>query len=136
MKLYISSFISAFLFAIGLGVSGMMSPKKVKGFFAVTETWDPSLGLVMVGAYLVTFLSFHFIPKLKKSPLFTTNFSLPTNSKVDFKLVFGSVLFGIGWAIAGVCPGPAFANIPTLSSDVIIFIVTMIIAQKITKKFF
>lgn len=124
MKQYLSAFISGLIFAIGLGISGMMNPEKIQGFLNITGQWDPSLALVMGGALLVTSFSFPFIFRMRK-PVYEGHFSLPVNKTIDKKLVVGGVLFGVGWAIGGLCPGPAVANIAALSQSVITFVLSM-----------
>lgn len=125
MKVAISSFISGLIFAIGLGISGMMSPSKVQGFLDLFGKWDPSLGLVMGGAVAVTFISFPFI-LARKEPIFEKKFNVPTNKTIDKNLIIGAVLFGAGWGIGGLCPGPAIANLATLNLNVLLFIPSLI----------
>lgn len=134
MKIYISSFISGLIFAIGLGISGMMSQTKVQGFLDLFGKWDPSLGLVMGGAVMVTFISFPFILK-RKEPIFEKKFNVPTNKNIDKNLIIGAVLFGSGWAIGGLCPGPALANLGTLNPNIILFIFAMLIGFYIQQTF-
>jgi len=123
-KVNISSFFSGLLFAIGLGISGMMDTNKVQGFLDIAGKWDPSLALVMGGAVMVTFLSFPLIYK-RKAPVFEKSFAIPTNKKVDKNLLIGAVLFGAGWGIGGLCPGPAIANLGSLNPSVILFVASM-----------
>jgi uncharacterized membrane protein YedE/YeeE len=124
MKIYLSSFVSGLIFAIGLGFSGMMDPIKVQGFLDLAGKWDPSLALVMGGAVTVTFLMFPLIFK-RKAPLLGGTFNLPTSVKIDKPLIGGALLFGIGWAISGLCPGPALANVATLNIGVLAYVVAM-----------
>lgn len=123
-KAYISAFISGTIFAIGLGISGMMKPEKVQGFLDLSGKWDPSLAFVMLGAVAVTFLLFPVIYK-RKTPVFEDHFAIPTNKSIDKKLITGAVLFGTGWGVAGLCPGPAIANISSFSPSIILFIISM-----------
>jgi len=132
MKTYLISFISGLIFAIGLGVSGMMNPIKVQGFLDLLR-WDPSLVLVMGGAVAVTFIGFPLVFK-RKTPILTSVFSLPTNNKLDFKLLGGAVLFGAGWAISGLCPGPAIANTVTLNLGVLVYLATMLVGFVLHKQ--
>lgn len=126
MKVYLSAFLSGLIFAIGLGISGMMDSIKVQGFLDLAGKWDPSLALVMGGAVTVTFLIFPLIFK-RKAPLFGSTFHLPAMAKIDKPLIGGALLFGTGWAISGLCPGPALANIPTLSIGVLTYVFAMVI---------
>ncbi len=125
-KVYVSSFISGLIFAIGLGVAGMMNPDKVQGWLDITGKWDPSLAMVMAGGVLVTFLTYPLILK-RKAPVFEKSFAIPSNNKVDKKLLTGAVLFGVGWGIGGLCPGPAIANLSTLNPGIIVFVASMLI---------
>jgi len=108
---------AGFLFGIGLWVSGMSNPKKVLGFLDITGNWDASLMLVMAGAVAVTLVGFRF---------YRTKIPLPTLKDIDFPLVAGSAVFGIGWGIAGYCPGPAITSLSTLSAESIVFVVAMV----------
>jgi uncharacterized protein len=121
-------FLSGLLFGLGLIVSGMINPAKVIGFLDVTDNWDPSLLLVMVGALAVTTPAFQFILK-REHPLFDIKFYLPSRTDIDGKLVGGAALFGIGWGMAGFCPGPALTAITTLNSSVLIFVAAMIVGM-------
>ena len=109
---------AGFLFGIGLWVSGMANPKKVLGFLDITGDWVASLMLVMGGAVAVTLVGF----KVYKS-----KFELPTRKDIDLPLVAGSALFGIGWGIAGYCPGPGVTALSTLSMESIVFVAAMIV---------
>ncbi len=125
--------VSGLLFGIGLSISGMMSPNKVIGFLDIFGNWDPSLALVMGGGLFVTTVSFFFVLK-RDRPKLDTSFDLPIKSELDGNLIFGSALFGIGWGLIGLCPGPAIANIST-SLSVVVFVITMLISSVITKRF-
>ena len=117
MSALLSALGAGFLFGIGLWVSGMSNPKKVLGFLDITGNWDASLMLVMAGAVAVTLVGFRF---------YRTKIPLPTLKDIDFPLVAGSALFGVGWGIAGYCPGPAITSLSTLSAESIVFVVAMI----------
>lgn len=100
------------VFGLGISISGMSNPAKVLNFFDLAGTWDPSLALVMGSALLVTFIGYKFALK-RKAPIFEHGFTLPSNRKLDFKLIAGSAIFGVGWGISGFCPGgslPALGN--------------------------
>ncbi|MEK6245712.1 MAG: DUF6691 family protein [Pseudomonadota bacterium] len=116
---------AGFLFGIGLWVSGMANPKKVLGFLDITGDWDASLMLVMGGAVAVTLVAFRFVLR-RPAPLFDKRFFIPETKSIDFPLVAGSALFGVGWGIAGYCPGPALTALSTLSSETIVFVIAMI----------
>lgn len=124
-KAAFSMFLAGLLFGGGLVISGMVNPGKVIGFLDLTSNWDPSLILVMGGGLLVTVPAFHLVLKNPK-PLFESGFFLPTLKHVDHKLIFGSILFGLGWGIAGFCPGPAIAALVTLNPTVLMFVAAML----------
>ena len=116
---------AGFVFGTGLWVSGMANPKKVLGFLDIAGNWDASLMLVMAGAVAVAGLGFRWVLAMKK-PLLEEKFQLPEKSAVDLPLVAGSAIFGVGWGIAGYCPGPAITAFSTLSAESIVFVVAMI----------
>mgnify|MGYP000203339806 CR=1 FL=1 len=132
MKL-LFALISGFLFGIGLSVSGMTDPHKVKGFLDITGNWDPSLALVMGGALLVGSILFPYITQ-KKKPLFESGFSLPTKNDIDKYIIIGPALFGIGWGLIGLCPGPAFANLLVAGKPIVVFTLVMLISKVVTDK--
>lgn len=128
MKNNISALVVGTLCAVGLGISGMTRPEKVFGFLDVFGSWDASLIFVMVGAVIVHFVAFRFIVR-RKSPLFSPNWHLPTKTEITFPLIGGSFLFGVGWALAGYCPGPALTSLASFQSRPIIFFVSMILGM-------
>lgn len=109
------------IFALGLCTSGMTRRSKVFGFFTLNQDWDPSLGFVMGGAILVNLATFNYMLKVKKRPFMISTFKLPTNNKIDAKLIFGAATFSIGWGICGMCPGPAMVNTIHLVHSIIWF---------------
>lgn len=132
--LYLSSLITGTLFGLGLGFSGMMSPEKVINFLDIFGTWDPSLALVMGGALMVTFASFPLILK-RKHPLCDKQFYVPELTKIDHYVTIGPAIFGIGWGLSGVCPGPGIANLSTLSTPIFAYVGTMFAFLIITDVF-
>ena len=134
MKQAFAALISGILFGIGLALSGMINPNKVLNFLDVFGNWDPSLAFVMGGGLFVTFIAFHFIPKLKK-PIIEDKFRLPTSRDIDKPLIIGAALFGIGWGIAGYCPGPGFASLGLGLFDAVIWVVALL-AGFVTHHFF
>lgn len=133
MKEKMTAFVLGTLFSIGLGVSGMMDPIKVQGFLDAAGRWDPSLALVMGGALFVTFVTYPLIVK-RNGPIFGEKFGLPTKHELDKPLIIGALLFGIGWAISGLCPGPALANTLSFNIGVLAYIATMFMGFWIHKK--
>ena len=126
MKALASALGAGFLFGIGLWVSGMANPKKVLGFLDVTGDWDASLMLVMAGAVAIALVGFRFVLSRPK-PIVSEKFELPTRRDIDLPLIAGSAIFGIGWGIAGYCPGPALTALATLSTESIVFVAAMIV---------
>jgi len=114
--------VTGLMFGVGLVVSGMTKPDKVIGFLDLFGgAWDPSLGLVMVGAIGVHVALFRLIVR-RRAPLLDAKFHLPTRRDIDPRLVGGAALFGVGWGLGGVCPGPAFVGAATLASPLLMFI--------------
>ncbi|NMM44425.1 YeeE/YedE family protein [Rhodospirillaceae bacterium KN72] len=125
MKSVLTSLISGLLFGAGLAISGMMNPAKVVGFLDMLGNWDPSLAFVMGGALAVSFISYR-LAAARSAPLFATAFQTPTQKQIDPRLIAGAVLFGLGWGIAGLCPGPAVAALVTGTTDILIFVGAML----------
>lgn len=124
MKLLLTALFSGILFGIGLALSQMTDPNKVLNFLDVAGNWDPSLIFVMLGALAVTFVSFRFILK-RQAPLLDRQFYLSAKKEIDKPLIFGAVIFGMGWGIAGYCPGPAVAGLGLGNPEALILIVTI-----------
>ncbi len=131
--LNVFSLTSGLLFGFGLAVSSMINPAKIVGFLDITGDWDPSLAFVMGGAVFVTALTFRLILKRPK-PIFTDIFELPSKVSLDGKLITGAAIFGIGWAMSGLCPGPAISSIGFLDEKLLIFVCTLLIGSFIGKK--
>jgi hypothetical protein len=112
------------LFGVGLAVSGMTLPAKVIGFLDVTGHWDPTLAMVMIGAIAVHFILFRLVLR-RRAPIFDSHFHVPTRRDIDLRLVGGAGLFGIGWGLAGQCPGPALTNLATGAPTAFLFVATM-----------
>lgn len=125
MKEILVALVSGLLFGAGLAVSGMADPARVQGFLDLLGTWDPTLAFVMGGALLPMALAWR-VQRRMPSPLAVSKFSLPGTTELDRPLVIGAVLFGMGWGIAGLCPGPAIADLAIAPQSVWPFVVTMI----------
>ena len=125
MKL-IFALIAGLVFGMGIALSGMMDPAKVLNFFDVAGSWDPSLAFVMGGALVVAGIGYRLVWR-RKSPLFAGRFQVPTGTEIDMKLVGGSALFGIGWGIAGFCPGAAIPALGTGRWEVVLFLAAVIV---------
>lgn len=113
------------LFSVGLAISGMTQPSKVVGFLDFFGDWDPSLAFVMGGAVVVNALLFRLVAR-RKRPVLDTAFHLPSRSDLEWRLVAGGVLFGVGWGVAGYCPGPALTSLATGAVPALIFTAAMV----------
>ncbi len=127
--------VSGVLFGMGLMLGGMTDPAKVIGFLDLAGRWDPSLAFVMGGALCVTFPTFQLLLRSQSRPLLGDRFHLPARKDLDGPLIGGAVLFGIGWGIAGLCPGPAIANLVFGSPEVLGFVVSMIAGMWLRDRF-
>ena len=125
MKKNIISLVVGILFALGLGLSGMTQPEKVIGFLDIFGKWDPSLIFVMGGAVSFHLITYRLIRK-KQTPLFDTHWHVPTNKDISPRLIVGAVMFGVGWGLAGYCPGPALTSLVTGQSQTILFVSAML----------
>ena len=123
--LLFTSLLAGLVFGLGLIVSGMANPAKVLGFLDLTGAWDPSLALVMAGAIGVSFFAFLFAKKRTRS-LIGADMKLPTGRTIDRRLVVGSTLFGIGWGVAGFCPGPGLVALGMGEVKALIFVAAML----------
>lgn len=113
------------MFATGLVISGMSMPSKVLGFLDVTGAWDPSLMFVMLGAIAVFCPSYRLIVR-RTRPLFDDTMHLPTKTKLDARLLIGAAIFGIGWGLVGLCPGPALTAMGTGAPQALAFLLAML----------
>lgn len=129
----ISSLICGLLFGSGLAASGMTNTAKVIGFLDIFGQWDPDLLFVMGSAVITTVISFRFVLK-RKSPIFESTFSFPSNTEIDLKILLGAALFGIGWGLYGYCPGPAVAALVYLQPVTIVFLITMLTGMFLGEK--
>ena len=121
------------IFGIGLVISQMINPAKVLGFLNFFGEWDPSLAFVMIGALIVSSPLFHLF-KNKEKPIFSTSFSISENKEIDKRLNIGSILFGAGWGLVGLCPGPAISSIALFKVSSVTFVFSMFIGFYIASK--
>lgn len=128
MREKILALIAGLLFGLGLGISQMIDRERVLGFLDVAGDWDPTLAFVMGGAVLVTLITFRFVLK-RPHPIFANKFYLPTRKDIDRNLLIGAGIFGIGWGIAGYCPGPAIAATVLGVANPFIFLVAMVLGS-------
>ncbi len=118
------AFVSGIVFALGLGLAGMTRPSKILAFLDVAGPWDPSLAFVMVGAIGVHFVSVR-VARRASSPSLAPRFAWPLEKGIDGRLLLGAALFGIGWGLAGYCPGPALVSLASLGPGVLLFVAAM-----------
>jgi len=128
MLALISAFIAGLVFGLGLIVSAMVNPAKVLAFLDVAGAWDPSLALVMGGAIAVGLIGFAVAKRLRRS-LLGLDMKLPALRHVDARLVIGSLLFGIGWGLGGICPGPGLVAVALGESKAFIFLIAMLVGM-------
>lgn len=119
-----SPFLVGLLFGLGLCLSGMTDPRKVLGFLDLAGPWDPSLAFVMAGAMLVSFFAFRLAAR-RGATLLGGPFHWPTMKAVDARLIGGSLLFGVGWGLVGLCPGPAVVDLGWLDKRALLFVIAM-----------
>jgi uncharacterized membrane protein YedE/YeeE len=124
----IFSLLAGVIFGTGLTLSDMVNPARVLNFLDVAGNWDPTLIFVMAGALAVTTWSYKLIFR-RGSPVSGDKFNLPTQRQIDLPLVGGAALFGVGWGLAGICPGPALANLVTLEPKVPLFVAAMLVGM-------
>jgi hypothetical protein len=121
----VTALLAGGIFGFGLALSGMMDPMRVRGFLDIAGKFDPSLAFVLVGAVAVSGLGYA-ISRRTRVPLFDTAFHLPTRRDIDGKLLGGAAIFGIGWGMAGFCPGPALASLSLGLTQTFVFTATML----------
>lgn len=130
MKPSLLAFFVGVLFSLGLSLSGMTDPERVLGFLDISGRWDPALIFVMASAIPVYFLAWQFM-KRKNKPYFDHRMHVPTRKDIDQKLLIGSAIFGIGWGIGGICPGPGIAALGAKSMGALVFVICFFIGSKI-----
>jgi len=120
----IASLVCGLIFGFGLLISGMVSPAKVLGFLDILGDWDPSLAVVMAAALAVSVPGFA-LTRRRGRPVLGEQCDWPTKTAIDRPLVIGAVMFGSGWGLVGLCPGPALENLASLSPQVLVFVAAM-----------
>ena len=126
------SLICGIIFGIGLVISEMINPSKVLGFLNLFGDWDPSLAFVMLGALIISSPFFHLF-KNNKKPIFTESFSYSNNKEINKNLIIGSSLFGAGWGLIGLCPGPAIASLALFNISSAVFVIAMFVGFYLVK---
>ena len=124
------SLIVGCIFGLGLAFGGMLDPSKVVGFLDIFGAWDPSLAFVMMGGIMVNAAGYLLLIRGKK-PIFTEKFHLPDNIFIDRRLIVGSTIFGVGWGLAGLCPGPVVASLLLNPNSIVPFLLIMLVGLKI-----
>lgn len=133
MKRYSSiPLIAGLLFGAGMVISDMVNPVKVIAFLDVAGAWKVDLAFVMGGALLIFTPMYHFVIKPRQKPLDQTEFCITKSKVVDRKLILGASLFGLGWGIAGICPGPALTSLSTLNLSLMAFVAAMVMGMFFT----
>ncbi len=121
----IALYLIGLVFGVGISISGMANPAKVLNFFDIAGSWDPSLAFVMGGALVTTFIGYRLVLR-RPAPLTEATFHLPTKTDLDARLIGGSALFGVGWGIAGFCPGGALPALGTGNPNVFVFVAALV----------
>ncbi len=128
------SWLTGLIFGLGLMISGMTNPQKVLGFLDIAGAWDPSLAFVMVGGIFIATIGFFFARQRTLSML-GLPMRIPTQRQIDRPLIIGSLIFGIGWGLAGICPGPALVLVVDGLPQGIVFVVAMMIGMGLFEAF-
>ena len=130
----LSAYLIGALFGIGLCISGMANPAKVQNFLDLTGLWDPTLLAVMAGAVVAAFVGYRLAGD-RPRPLFASGFNRPSATAIDPRLVLGAIVFGVGWGLSGICPGPAIASLVTGTWNPVIFLVAMTVGMWLVRQF-
>lgn len=128
MKQVWAALVSGLVFGLGLGISGMTQADKVIGFLDITDAWDPSLAFVMLGAIAVHVVLYRVILR-RGAPVFAGSFGIPTRRDITPRLVAGSAMFGVGWALGGYCPGPGLVSVMSGAPNAVVFVLTLIVGM-------
>ncbi|MFO1147517.1 MAG: DUF6691 family protein [Alsobacter sp.] len=132
MPVILISLVAGLIFGAGLAISDMVNPARVLNFFDIAGTWDPTLIFVMAGALVTTAIGYR-LAFARGRPLVSMTFNLPTLKQIDLPLIGGAALFGIGWGIAGFCPGPAIAALISLQPRVYVFVLSLVVGMLAAK---
>lgn len=132
MRTALPSLAAGMLFGAGLALGGMTDPARVRGFLDLFGDWDPTLAFVMGGAVFVMAIVWRIVPRMA-TPLFDEAFHIPTRKDLDPRLIGGAVLFGVGWGIAGLCPGPGIATLVIAPASAAVFVVAMLAGMAVVR---
>lgn len=130
----LASLATGLVFGLGLILSGMTNPAKVQNFLDVFGIWDPSLAFVMGGAIAVAATGFALLRKRADAPLYGSAFGWPTRTELDTPLLVGSGVFGIGWGLGGLCPGPALTSVSTGQTGILAFVLAMLVGFMVARR--
>ena len=128
----LAGLVAGLVFGLGLALSGMMNPARVLGFLDITGPWDPSLAFVLVGAVAVS-AGGVAIARRSARPLFAVRFNWPETRRLDRRLILGAAIFGIGWGLAGLCPGPAIAGLDLGLGKSVLFVTSMLAGMAVMR---
>lgn len=131
VRFILAALLSGLVFGFGLGVSGLANPDKVLQFLTLDENWSPALLFTMGAGILVAFFCYRIVSR--RGPVLCDDLSLPTKTLIDRQLVIGSAIFGIGWGIAGFCPGPAITGLSSGMLEPFIFVGALIVGSQIRR---
>jgi uncharacterized membrane protein YedE/YeeE len=124
----VAQLLAGLVFGLGLVISGMVNPAKVQNFLDIFGQWDPSLAFVMGGAVVVAFVGFRLTLR-RARPVLAARFDLPTRRDIDARVIVGPAIFGVGWGLAGLCPGPALASLTTGGAAALVFVAAMAVGM-------
>jgi uncharacterized membrane protein YedE/YeeE len=130
LRQILAALASGSIFGFGLSLSGMLNPARVRGFLDIGGNWDPSLAFVLAGAVSVM-MAATFLSRRMRRPVFEDAFHMPTSKQIDGRLIFGSAIFGVGWGMAGFCPGPAIASLTLGLAPVFLFVGAMVLGMTV-----
>ena len=131
LKRTFAGLLTGAIFGLGLAVSGLSDPDNVLQFLTISSNWSPALLFTMGAGVLVTFIGFRWV--LQRGPVFEDQLHIPTKNKLDRRLLIGAAIFGVGWGLAGFCPGPALTSLSTGLAEPFIFIASMIVGSQVQK---
>ena len=130
-KKSLAALFSGLIFGLGLAISGLSNPDNVLQFLTLSSNWSPALLFVMGAGILVSFAGYKWV--LRRGPVFDDELHLPSNNKLDRRLLTGAAVFGVGWGLAGVCPGPAIVGLSTGMLEPFIFVAALIVGSQIQR---
>lgn len=131
LKKALAALAAGLVFGLGLAVSGLANPDKVLQFLTLSSNWSPALLFTMGAGIAVTFAGYKWV--LRRGPVLADNLQLPTNNKLDRRLLVGSAIFGIGWGLAGFCPGPAIVGLSTGMTEPFVFVAALLVGSQLQR---